>query len=112
MGDSTCLPRDISHPDAEHQKNQVLQTFAKLKVPLASRNNILTVANKIDKVPVRKLFCDVNINMTTVAEPGEFLVGSGSNSNSSVRFRLSAKQSNNASCKKSMQDKFGPSFRQ
>ncbi len=49
------LDRDISHPDAENQNSEVLKTFAKLKVPLNGKKNILTVANKIDKIQVWKI---------------------------------------------------------
>ncbi len=49
------LYRDVSHPDTVHQNSQVLQTFARMKVPFKDKNNLLTVANKIDKIPVRIL---------------------------------------------------------
>jgi 50S ribosomal subunit-associated GTPase HflX len=55
MNELVCakLHRDVSHPDTVHQNIQVLQTFARMKVPFKDKNNLLTVANKIDKIPVR-----------------------------------------------------------
>jgi 50S ribosomal subunit-associated GTPase HflX len=46
--------RDISHPDTEHQNQEVLKTFTKLKLPQALCNNMITVANKIDRIQVRR----------------------------------------------------------
>jgi hypothetical protein len=56
INDWRQLYRDVSHPDTVHQNSQVLQTFARMKVPFKDKNNLLTVANKIDKISVRILF--------------------------------------------------------
>jgi len=42
---------DYSNPDWMHQSAQVHDTLRKLKVPSLRINNMLTVGNKIDKVP-------------------------------------------------------------
>jgi len=42
--------RDVSHPDEEHQVNQVMETLRKLNLPKASLDKMITVGNKIDKI--------------------------------------------------------------
>ena len=43
--------RDVSHPDTTNQQEQVLATLRRLGVPPRSLGAMLTVGNKIDKVP-------------------------------------------------------------
>lgn len=46
--------RDFSHPDHVNQASQVLATLARLGVPHTAVSNMLTVGNKIDKIPTNQ----------------------------------------------------------
>jgi len=43
---------DVSNPDIDHQKNQVLATLKRLRVGETSLSKMITVGNKIDLLPV------------------------------------------------------------
>merc|ERR1712240_940029 len=45
---------DYSNPDWEHQMSQVLGTLRRLKVPAEAIQKMVTVGNKIDKLPHRQ----------------------------------------------------------
>jgi len=45
---------DYSNPDYEHQVTQVLATLRRLKVPAEAMQRMVTVGNKIDKLPTEK----------------------------------------------------------
>ena len=42
---------DISHPDQIAQRQNVLDTLGRLKIPNTLKENIIEVGNKVDKLP-------------------------------------------------------------
>ena len=42
--------RDVSHPDHAAQKRNVLETLSRLDLPRRLQENVVEVANKIDKL--------------------------------------------------------------
>ena len=42
---------DISHPDQIMQRQNVLDTLGRLKIPDTLKENIIEVGNKVDKLP-------------------------------------------------------------
>ena len=42
---------DISHPDQIAQRQNVLDTLGRLKIPDTLKENIIEVGNKVDKLP-------------------------------------------------------------
>ena len=52
---------DISHPDQIAQRQNVLDTLGRLKIPNTLKENIIEVGNKVDKLP-RLIYSRIKIS--------------------------------------------------